>query len=146
MKADDIARENNMTAQEGETISNAAKNVETWNKGKRYNSGTSAQDNLSASGVLGATFGLKTGHGETDKAEEMLKSFQAGASISGGVGTGINASNSRIYGSQESAVDEKTYAESKATMEGFIKKVAASERNDELTSLSRDYVNFIRRE
>ena len=146
MKADDIARENNMTAQEGETISNASKNVDAWNKGKGYNSSTSAQGNLSVSGSLGATFGLKTGHGETDKAEETLKSLQAGASISGGLGTKVDASNNRFYGSQESAIDEKTYAESKAIMDGFIKKLAASERNDELTSLSRDYVKTLSEE
>lgn len=147
MTADDIAREYNMTAQEGETISNAVKNVDAWNKGKGYNSGTSAQGNLSLGGAISGSIGFaKTGHGETDKAEGALKNLQASASISGGAGTNVNASNSRIYGSQESAIDEKTYAESKAVMDGFIKKLAASERNDELTSLSREYVRTLSEE
>ena len=92
-------------------------------------------------GVFSGNLGFsktKMGDTGTEKADETLKGLQASVSISGGVSTGVNASNTRIYGSQEQIVNGKDINELKSSYENVMKQLSTSEKNDEITGLARD--------
>ena len=142
MKAEEISNRVNVSAEEGKSLRESARYVEANNKGKTFNSGTNAQGNVGVGAALSGSFGFtktKMGEAGTDKAAETLKSLQASASINGGVGTGVNASNTRMYGSQEQIDEAQTYNYHKSRVESAMKSLGTSERNDELTSIARDY-------
>ena len=90
------------------------------------------------SGSLGLTK-TKRGDAGIDKAAETLRGLQASASINGGVGIGVNASNTRMYGSQGQIDEAQMYNYHKSRVESVMKSLGTNERNDELSSLARDY-------
>ncbi len=142
MKAEEISNRVNVRAEEGKSLGESARYVEAHNKGKSFNSGTNAHGTVGLGGAISGSLGLtKTKMGDlgTDKAAEALMGLQASASINGGVGTGVNASNTRIYGSQAQIDEAQTYNYHKSRVESAMKSLGTSERNDELTSIARDY-------
>ena len=141
MKADDMVKSYGTGSQDAQNAVEYAKYMDSKTKGKAYNSGTSAQGNLGLGGTLSGSLGFtktKMGDSGTDKAAETLKGLQASASISGGVGTGVNASNTRMYGSQEQIIEGKDINELKSSYENVMKQLSTSEKNDEITGLARD--------
>ena len=142
LKSDDMVRNYGIGSQDAQNVVEYAKYMDSKTKGKSYNSGTSAQGNLGLGGVLSGSLGFsktKMGDTGTEKAAETLRGLQVSASINGGVSTGVNASNARIYGSQAQIDEAQTYNYHKSRVESAMKSLGTSERNDELTSIARDY-------
>lgn len=142
MKAEDIARNYNIGMQDAQNAVNYAKYMEGYSRGKNYNSGTSAQGNLSIGGGLSGNIGFtKTNMGtdtSTENVAKALKGLQASASISGGIGTNVNASNSRLYGNQEQIAEGKDINSLRSGYENVMKQLSTNEKNDEITGLARD--------
>jgi len=142
MKTDEISQRLGISADRAQSISNAWRYMDSQMNGRNYSSGTGAQGNLSLSGGIGGNLGFsKTNMGDsgTDKAAETLKGLQANLSINGGIETGVNAGNTKLYGSQEQIAKDQAYNEQKSIAENGLKMLAASERNDETTGLAREW-------
>jgi conjugal transfer mating pair stabilization protein TraG len=136
MKAEDFSKVTGQSSAFSKAFTDAMKYVDAKNKGRNYTSGTGAQAGLSAGAGLGASLGWNSGTPK-NSGERKLKDLSLQARIGGDMGTNIQASNSRVYGSSEQIADEKAYAENQSIVDTGMRSLAASERNDDVTRMAR---------
>ena len=123
LSAQDIHEKYGQSSEQAKNILEAARFVDTYNKGHTYNDQTQAGGNLSG-GVSG---GISS------------KGGGVGATVGVNLSTGVQATNSTNYGDSKQGNRSQEYAESMRTLESFAKDISLSSRSDELTQLARDH-------
>lgn len=136
----DLRNEYGFTAEEAKNLSHDSKIVDSYHTGHSYNDQTQASGNLS----MGVNMGNGKGHGKGNENGEGKGFFEKiggffNANIVGNLAGGVQATNSTNKGDSHSGITTQEYNEALRTVQTAMKKMAKSEKQDELTQLARDY-------
>jgi hypothetical protein len=125
MSVSDVMQSYGLGAERAQSLLNASKVVDAFNKAKDYNQGTVAQGNLGG--------GISIGKG----------AGKMGIGINTGVGTDVHANNNKNYGETSQSISEQDYNEALRGFNNIMQTIAQSDKNDESTQWSKQYTDTL---
>lgn len=147
MSAQDISNRYNVGADKAQQIQQHAQVLDAHNAGHSYSDLTKAGGNLNFGAQAGGVININKGTGVAEGSEAGSKSTSANASIGVNAGFGINggveSSNATNYGDSKQTSTSNDIAETQRRFDSYMKDIASSNRNDEVTQLAKDHQNTL---
>jgi conjugal transfer mating pair stabilization protein TraG len=137
MSAQDISSRYNVGADKAQQIQQHAQVLDAHNTGHSYSDQTKAGGNLSVGAQAGGVVNINKGTGGAEGSEAGSKSASVNASIGAnagfGLSGGVESSNATNYGDSKQASTSNDIAETQRQFDSYMKDIASSNRNDEVT-------------
>lgn len=147
MSAQDISSRYNVGADKAQQIQQHAQVLDAHNAGHSYSDLTKAGGNLNFGAQAGGVININKGTGVAEGSEAGSKSASTNASIGVNAGFGINggveSSNATNYGDSKQTSTSNDIAETQRRFDSYMKDIASSNRNDEVTQLAKDHQNTL---
>ena len=143
-----IAARYNVGAETAKNILNDAKILDSAYNGKTFNEGTNAKADIGGSLNFGGHIGNPdSGKGAKGKGKSSKPPVGGGVSGSFNIGGsgGVHANNEVNHGESKQSMTSDDIADTQRRFDSYMKDIAASSRNDEVTNLAKKHCDTLQK-